>query len=464
MKGFGGVKVGVKLIVSFLIVSAIAGVIGVRGILSMQTLNGLAEAMYNRQVLGLGFAKEANIDLVDVAAAEKNIILSPTQEERQKYKQQYDDSLKLLDVNLGKAKELTASDEGKKIIAQLLPALQDWKEASRSVVETAFSEPLDAARQSTVLSMGPASDKLAAASQAMEALTALKEKNAKAEADLTTSIYQGSMLVMICLVAAGVLFGIILGIVLTSGITRQLGTEPYRMMEIAQRISGGDLTIDLDGKNGRKPTGAFAALKEMKEKLTGMVNAIQESAEQVASSSEEITASAQKLAEGAQSQASTLEETSASIEELTASVDQVAEHAQSQAAAVEQGSAPCQQVQQSIEEVSENLQRSRGLPGKSAENCLGRHQGSAAGCRGDQPHRCQLGEDRRNRQRDLGYRRPDQPPGPQRFDRGGPRGRTRRGFRGGGRRGEQARRPQRLLHQGDRGPDQGERQERHRRA
>ncbi len=370
MKWFRDLKVGVKLIAGFLIVAAIAAVIGVMGIINMRTLDELANTMYEKELLAVSHIQEANIDLVYVVRAEKNIILSQTQDERQTYKQQYEDSLRLLDDNLAQAQALFYTAEGKKQFADLMPALKEWKDLSRNVVETAFSEPLAAARQSTALSMGVAHEKLDIVDNLMTDLMKVKAANAKNQAETTTQIYLSSLFTMVCLVIGGVLFGIVLGIILTSGITKQLGTEPGRMMEIAKSISEGDLTIDLDSKNGKKARGAFASLKEMKERLTQMVITMQQSAEQVASASEEITASAQKLAEGAQSQASTLEETSASVEELSASVDQVSEHAQSQAAAVEQGSSSMAQVHQSIEEVSKSMQEIAALATQSVNNAL----------------------------------------------------------------------------------------------
>jgi methyl-accepting chemotaxis protein len=138
----------------------------------------------------------------------------------------------------------------------------------------------------------------------------------------------------------------------------------------AEQVAAGDFTGQLP-IHQKDEIGKLAdALNGMSTKLMAIVAAIRDSAMQVASSSEQITASAQKLAEGAQSQASTLEETSASVEELTASVDQVAEHAQSQAAAVEQGSASMAQVHQAIEEVSKNMSEIAGLAGLSVDNAL----------------------------------------------------------------------------------------------
>jgi methyl-accepting chemotaxis protein len=148
-------------------------------------------------------------------------------------------------------------------------------------------------------------------------------------------------------------------------------TKPLvKGVHFAELIASGDFTHQLPVRGGDEVGMLVGALNSMSTKLKGLVAAIQDSAEQVASSSEQITASAQKLAEGAQSQASTLEETSASVEELTASVDQVAEHAQSQAAAVEQGSSSMSEVHGSIEDVSKNLLEIAGLAGKSVENAM----------------------------------------------------------------------------------------------
>jgi methyl-accepting chemotaxis protein len=123
----------------------------------------------------------------------------------------------------------------------------------------------------------------------------------------------------------------------------------------AQQVASGDFSQQLPILQHDEIGALGEALNSMTRKLSQMVAAVQNNAEQVAASSEEISASTQKLAEGAQSQASSLEETSASVEELTASVEQVAEHAQSQAAAAEQGTSSMTQVRGSIEQVSKNL-------------------------------------------------------------------------------------------------------------
>jgi methyl-accepting chemotaxis protein len=132
------------------------------------------------------------------------------------------------------------------------------------------------------------------------------------------------------------------------------------------RDSVGDRLLSRKDEIGTLAT----ALDATSVKLRGMVATIQESAEQVAAASSQISSSSQQLAEGAQSQASTLEQTSAAVEELTASVDQVSGHAQSQAAAVDQGVTSMTQVQKSIDDISQSLGRISGLAEESVENSV----------------------------------------------------------------------------------------------
>ncbi len=369
MKWFLNMKVGSKLTIAFLIVASISAVIGAIGILNMATMNSLADEMYQKELLGVLHAQNANIDLIYVARAEKNIMLADTQELRNKYLSDYENNLKQLDAEIELTRPLVYSDSGMLALSRVVDASQDWRKLSRQVVDAAMNEPLSAAgkdsaaKDSVKLSVGEAGVKLDVMDYLIKDLVAQERDNAKAEAERTAAIFLQSLLMMVAFIAGGVLLSLILGLV----ISRMVSAPLKKGLEFSQAIAAGDLTqsIDIDRKD---EIGLLAqSLNSMNLKLREIVGAVQDNAEQVASSSEEISASAQKLSEGAQSQASTLEETSASVEELTASVDQVAEHAQSQAAGVEQGTATMTQVQKAIEEVSGNLTDIANLTGQSVE-------------------------------------------------------------------------------------------------
>jgi methyl-accepting chemotaxis protein len=158
MKWFLNMKVGSKLVIAFLVVAAISAVIGAFGIRNMTTMKALADEMYQKELLGVLHAQNANLDLFYTGRAETNIILSDTQEQRAKYLEDYEKSLKQLDVEIETIRALISSDQGRLQIGRIADADQDWRTLSRQVVDTALKE--NAAKDAAHLSMGDARVKL----------------------------------------------------------------------------------------------------------------------------------------------------------------------------------------------------------------------------------------------------------------------------------------------------------------
>ena len=244
-------------------------------------------------------------------------------------------------------------------------------------------------------------------------------------------------------------------------ISRLLVSRPLAQMGSAiDRIAQGDLSKGVVIRSRDELGDLAQAINNMVARLSAMVLQIREAARVLTGSSEQISVNAQSLSEGAQSQASTLEETSA-----------VGGGAQRLGGP---GLRPCPvpgfrgqpglRLDGAGAEIHpSSLTQPGGDLGAGRElgrKIQGRRPGGKPGGGQHHPHRRGLGEDRRHRDRDLRDRGPDQPPLPECLHRGGAGGRARAGVRRGGGRGEQARRPLLVLRQGNRGPDQGEREER----
>ncbi|WP_231137363.1 methyl-accepting chemotaxis protein [Chromobacterium paludis] len=111
-----------------------------------------------------------------------------------------------------------------------------------------------------------------------------------------------------------------------AGIIRQVGGEPAAVAEIAQRVANGDLTVRAKLRPGDADS-VLAAMEQMVERLTGVIEALRLNAEQLNVTSSEVAASAQTLSQSASQQASSLEQTSASVEQITATVAQNSDNA-----------------------------------------------------------------------------------------------------------------------------------------
>ena len=119
---------------------------------------------------------------------------------------------------------------------------------------------------------------------------------------------------------------VVMGIMITVRILGQLGGEPDYAADVVRKVAAGDLTVQVDLRPGDK-TSMLCAMKQMTEKLLGVIQEIRTSADGLASASEQISASAQSLSQSATEQAANVEETSAAVEEISSTVAQNAENA-----------------------------------------------------------------------------------------------------------------------------------------
>jgi methyl-accepting chemotaxis protein len=314
-----------KLLAGFCSVAALSLVVGVIGIFNLNRMSDLASMMYKQELMGLSYVKEANINLIYAARAEKNFLLSSSTADRDKYKTNWTNYIGLLNDNLKKAQPLFHTIKGKEKLTEAQKAYDIWYPLSVKVLSVGSNESLKAYSAAAALSMGEARDRLTDLDDIMTDLTKIKEDNASAQDAQTTAIARSSMIFMVMIVIASLLLGVIIGLFLARSVTRQVGGEPADIEKVAKRVAAGDLAIDTAAIG--KSTGIYRALLEMTEKLREIVGSITASSSQVSSGSQQISSTAQELSQGAAEQAASAEEVSSSIEEMLATIKQNTDNA-----------------------------------------------------------------------------------------------------------------------------------------
>jgi len=109
-------------------------------------------------------------------------------------------------------------------------------------------------------------------------------------------------------------------------IWRQLGGEPEYARDITRAVAAGDLSMTIRLEAGDQHS-LLAALRDMRERLAGMVAGIKTSAETIAGASTEIASGNADLASRTESQAGSLEHTTRAMESLTETVRANADNA-----------------------------------------------------------------------------------------------------------------------------------------
>jgi methyl-accepting chemotaxis protein len=320
MNWFNNLKVKTRLLASFIVMAAVTALVGLIGLYNMSLMTERADVMYQKELMGLAHIKQVNIDILHILRAEKNFLLSMTVEDRGHISSNMEQYQKELQEDMEKAKLAVYSERGKDLLTKLDKAIEEWMKEHNNVIAIASTEKLSESRESTKMSMGIAREKNLAAEELAKELAELKIANAKREDEDTNTIYKESRLYMMLLISGSVIFGIILGILITLGLTRQLGGEPGFIAEIAKEISEGNLTVEL-ASNGND-IGVFATMKKMVEKLKSVVADVQTAADNVASGSQQLSSGSEQMSQGTTEQAASAEEASSSIEEMNATIKQ----------------------------------------------------------------------------------------------------------------------------------------------
>jgi len=150
----------------------------------------------------------------------------------------------------------------------------------------------------------------------------LMESDAKASA----AQYASASQTLLGLSAAAVLVSVLVALLITRGLLRQLGGEPGYASHVVSQVAGGDLSVNVNIRDGDTKS-MLASVSAMRERLAQIIGQARGAADALSSASEEVSATAQNLSQGASEQAAGVEETSASVEQMSASINKNTDNA-----------------------------------------------------------------------------------------------------------------------------------------
>jgi len=314
------IKIGYRLMMAFgLMLAIMAGITAIAALGSRTTRNHLTHSVDNINAKStLVAAMRQNLFRQGLAARNIGAItdLNLMQAEMGKIgveQQHYHD-------NEAKLTAIALTDEEKSIINEMHGYEKDsapfMKEAQEYVVGFNAGQALKV----LTTQVAPLQDKWLAA---IDRLVSLQNK------DLQGSLQQFSdesgratgFMVLICAIA--MTGSVVVAWRLSLSITQPL----HRALDLAQRVSAGDLTENVASPCKDETGQLLRALHEMTDSLIATVGAVRGSTETISVASREIASGNADLSSRTETQASALEETASSMEQLTDTVRQNAEHA-----------------------------------------------------------------------------------------------------------------------------------------
>ncbi|MDK6076403.1 methyl-accepting chemotaxis protein [Massilia varians] len=323
---FNRMKVGTRLLAGFLTLSLLGAIVAAIGIYNMAQMNERTERLYTRELLGISHVKEANINLVIIGRALRNVMLASSEQERQAGVAAIAAARGRLKDHLDQGRQLFFSENGKRMFAEVDSGTRDYEAAVEQALKLVQTEALQENRAAVEYLLATVAPRANAVDERMTSLTRIKERNAEEAAQDAAALYESSRAMMLMLVLGSAVFGVGLGVLITRSLTRQLGGEPAYASDIASRIAAGDLGVDVALRQGDK-TSLLFAMKSMRDSLAQIVGEVRNGTDAIASASRQIASGNLDLSSRTEEQASSLEETASSMEELTSTVQQNADNA-----------------------------------------------------------------------------------------------------------------------------------------
>ena len=356
---FQNMSIGKKLVGSFLLVSAVALLIGMVGYLGTDILGkDLDEITEVRvpSIIGLEIMNEAH---TAIQRAERTMLLALDEKmmdhETERLRESWDNAERGWKIYepLPQTKEEAATWE------KFKPAWESWKADHKKTVSLAQAGKKS---EALTLSTGETRNKFKLAENLLAELIDINVKVAEEDRKHADHMIARTKMTSVIASIAGVAIAIFFGIFISRSIRRPLAEavavadkmalgdlnvhvevrsadETGKLMDamkkmvaslkghatVAEQVAAGDLKVNARVLGDDDMLGK--SLASMIEKLRTVVTDVRSAADNVASGSQQLSSGAEQMSQGTTEQASSTEEASSSVEEMNATIRQNADNA-----------------------------------------------------------------------------------------------------------------------------------------
>jgi methyl-accepting chemotaxis protein len=212
----------------------------------------------------------------------------------------------------------TSTEEEKLLYQAVLEALKEYKIKAESIIDLATSDLSIAS-----LYMAAADEKFQVLNKKMDELSDLERDLSKKQYDFSIKSFESVVAVLLIVLAVAVFLSVVVSLLMSRFITKPL----IEAVQIAGRISEGDLRVNVEVSSKDEIGRLYGALRNMITKLNGVVTDVKTAADNVAAGSQQLSAGSEQMSQGTTEQASSAEQASSSIEEMNATIKQNADNA-----------------------------------------------------------------------------------------------------------------------------------------
>lgn len=311
MSWFYNMKIGAKLIFSFILVAIVAGIVGAVGIYNINRLENNDKLLYANMTVPISETAQMAKLFQKMRVNTRDMILeTDTTEINTKYKEIEDIIAEINDYSTSFSSTILKTEVQTQTAYDAFMATRaDYRSYLDELLNLCLENKDDEAYRLLNGDMSEAADN---EQNAIDNLVQLKVDSAKSQSDDNSMAAQKAIFTMIAVVGGGMLLATLLGI----SISRIIGKPIKKLSDAAELIADGDLNISIEANTKDEVGDLAASFIKMADNLNDVMSNINDAAEQVASGSKQVSNSSMALSQGATEQASSVEELSSSLEEI----------------------------------------------------------------------------------------------------------------------------------------------------
>jgi len=350
------IKMGPKLITSFLFITALTAFMGIYLTMDIRSLDEATDLLYEKGTVPLEMLVKTEEQAQELRIDIRRWQLARTDENRAVIIKSMDESYALMKELVSKQRELVLVEAGKKILDDVQSATDKYMAEAHNFARTT---KIDSVTGLSTEELSPTV--LNAANEMSKALAAAVERrvnSTKMLSDDASKLAAHSEKTATVLLTITLLLSVGLGIFLTFSITRPLST----VVDTLSKIEKGDMTVRASLERGDELGTLSRALDSLSARLQGVFRNLQQDSDILANSAEELSGVGKQVANSAEENvsqsamvASATEQTAVNINAMASGAEEASVNASDVAGAAEQMSTNMNTIAAAVEEMSASI-------------------------------------------------------------------------------------------------------------
>ncbi len=272
MKGFANLKIGRKLVISYILICLMFSAMGTYAILNMQAMDQNDTELFKHAAVPISEIGEISTEFQRVRVNCRDMIVAQTPEEIQDFVDRIQDRRENIN-KITESLEATTTSNEKEAFDGYITARDAFRKETDKVIALA-QENRDGEANLLLAEEGAAGIASRAYQDAIAAFMTMKLEDAQAKSDENTGIFKSTAILMTVLIAAVFLLSILVGLFISRSITKPLKRASFMIQEMSVGHFGERLNLKTKDEIGQMGGYMDFFADELQAKVIGVMNMV----------------------------------------------------------------------------------------------------------------------------------------------------------------------------------------------